>query len=282
MAQWRTLRLSEYRRQIRAAGRWPQSAAALALSLGLFTPTWAQDPADGSPTSESTQKETVFEDYLRFKQDVKQRTGLGFGFQYSLMHAQRAGTSLNENNYNLSGQFDFLLTWDLFGGRGRFNLYYMDLHQLGEIETSEFVKKNGLITPINDSDPVSMLRQLYYEHHFFKEKLILAGGKTEVLAVFGGNRYAGNDRRDFQALPLSNAAAKDRTFQSPGFFARVRPIDWLSLGSSVNSLNFSRGIPDKPFDVSDVYSIFNITLDPEIKTSLWILRSRISAKGSTG
>jgi len=128
-----------------------QHTFAAFLLVALITPVWAQendsneDAANTQASRASSQSQTLFEDYLNLKRVLKEKTGLDFGMKYSGMHMQRAGTSLSENNYNLTGQFDFTLQWDLFGGAGTFALYYMHLHLLGGVETSDFGVKNGLI-----------------------------------------------------------------------------------------------------------------------------------------
>lgn len=250
--------------------RLQQTFAAFLLVV-LITPIRAQendskeDEAKTQASQASTQSQTLFEDYLNLKGVLKEKTGLGFTLKYSGMHMQRAGTSLSENNYNLTGQFDVILGWDVFSGAGTFNFYYMHLHQLGGLTTTDFGNRNGIITPINDSDPNALLRQLFYQHRFLDERLAIGGGKVESVLLFTANRYVADDRFDFQALPLSNAAVKDRTFSSPGFFAIGRPADWLSIGASVNSLNFSTGIPKNFFDFSDIYSFLNITLEPSVR-----------------
>ena len=241
-----------------------QHTFAAFLLVVFTTPIWAQEKDSNENVANTHQSQTLFEDYLNLKRVLKEKTGLDFGMKYSGMHMQRAGTSLSENNYNLTGQFDFTLQWDLFGGAGTFALYYMHLHLLGGVETSDFGVKNGLITPINDSDPSALLRQIFYQHRFFSGNLLIAGGKTEPALLFSANRYAADDRVNFQALPLSGPAAKDRTFMTPGFFAIGRPTDWLSIGASVNSLNVSTGIPKDFFDFSAVYTFLNVTLEPSV------------------
>jgi hypothetical protein len=216
----------------------------------------------GEAAGEDSQ--TVIDDYFELKNTIAEKVNLDVGFKYSLMYQQRTGTSLSENNYDLNGQFDFYGSWSLFKDKGTLYWLYMHIHQLGGITTTEFGERNGNFTPINDSDPTSLLRVLMYRHRFFDGALELMGGKFEPLLLFGANRYAADDRVTFMVLPLSAPGAKDRTFSSPGGGVVVAPLDWLSLAATLNSLDFSSGISEDPFGKGEFYSILNATFTPTV------------------
>ena len=200
---------------------------------------------------------SAIDDYYALKDLLKERYGLNVGFKESVIFQQRLGTSLSDNNYNFNGQFDFDVSWDLFGGDGNFYFLYMNIHQVGGITTTAFGEKNGNITPINDSDPNALMRFLVYRHHLLDNRLTVMAGKFESLLLFAANRYAADDRTTFMALPLTAPAAKDRTFSSIGGAVIVQTLDWLSLGASINSLNASAGIPSDPFEDKGYYTIGN-------------------------
>ncbi len=207
---------------------------------------------------------TVYDDYRKLKDLLSDRYGVDVTINYSAMHMQRAGRSLSDSSHNLTGQLDLIGALRVFGGAGTFAVYYINVHQLGGITTSDFGTKNGLITPINDSDPAAYLRQLNYTHRFWDGTLELQVGKTEPAMVFAANRYAADDRARFQALPLAAPAVKDRTYASVGGFAIVRPVNWLSIGASLNDLRFSTGLPQDPLTGGDFYSFLNVTFEPTI------------------
>jgi len=200
---------------------------------------------------------SAMDDYYAFKAKLQDRYGLDVGFKESLIHQQRTGTSLNDQNYNFNGQFDFYGNLSVFGGKGSFYWLYMNIHQLGGITTTAFGERNGNITPINDSDPNSILRFLMYRHQFVDGKITAMVGKFEPLLLFAGNRYAADDRTTFMAQPLTSPAAKDRTFSSLGGGIIMQATSWLSLGGSLNSLDFSTGISGEPFGENGVYVIGN-------------------------
>lgn len=203
---------------------------------------------------------SAFDDYYALKENLLQNAGLDMGFKESLMFQQRTGTSLGERNYDLNGQFDFYADWSLFDGHGRFYGLYMNIHQLGGLTTTEFGQHNGNITPINDSDPSYMLRFLMYAHTFLDGRLTIMGGKFEPLLQFGANRFAADDRTTFHAMPLATAGVKDRTFSSLGGGVTFQVVDWLNLGASLNSLDFSSGISGEPFGENGYYSIVNASV----------------------
>ncbi len=221
---------------------------------GAVSPSFAQE------------RRTLINDYFRLKDTLSERYGLDAGFKYSVIHQQRLGTALGENNYNLNGQFDFYGNWKLFGGNGTFTWLYMHIHQLGGITTTAFGEKNGNITPINDSDPNALLRFLMYRHKLFDGVLELMGGKFEPLLLFAGNRYAADDRVTFMSAPLGGPGAKDRTFSSLGGAIIVNPLDWLSLAWSFNSLEYNTGIPKAVFDNGEFYTLINATFTSQIQS----------------
>ena len=223
-----------------------------AVGLVLATESWAQDDR------------SAIDDYYAFKASLKEKYGLDVGLKESLIHQQRTGTSLGDTNYNFNGQFDFHGTWSIFDGRGDFIWLYMNIHQLGGITTTAFGERNGNITPINDSDPNSLLRFLMYRHQFKNGTITALIGKFEALLLFAGNRYAADDRVTFMAQPLTAPAAKDRTFSSLGGGLIVQATPWLSLGATVNSLDFSTGISGEPFGENGFYVVGNASITSTI------------------
>ena len=135
----------------------------------------------------------------------------------------------------------------------------MHVDQLSGISTGEFGNRNGNITPITDSDKVSLLRQAWYRHSFLDEKLKLTFGKTEPLLAFAGlNRFAFDDRLNFMVVPMSNAAAKDRVSSTVGAIIEYHPSSWLSLYASVNDLDELAAGDQTPED-GKYYSVLNAT-----------------------
>jgi len=205
------------------------------------------------------------DDYFQMKESLSDHVGIDFGFNYSLIHLQRTGTSLSDANYNLHAQFDFYGAVRLFNDAGRFQWLYMNVHQLGGITTAAFSEKNGLITGTTDSDPVELLRAFFYQHRFWGERVMVMGGKIEPVLVFGGNRYAADDRERFMAVPLANAGVKDRTLSTIGALSTVRPLDWLTVGFSINELSSSAESPEHPLSDREVYTFAHATIHTDFE-----------------
>ena len=144
-------------------------------------------------------------------------------------------------NYVSNGEIDLIANYD-YGlknknwGKGKFLIYYMIVHPIAGLTTAGFGKLNGNITPINDSDPIELLRQFWYRHEFFKERLSVMFGITEPTLTFAVNRFAFNDRDKFMMVPLSNIPSKDRIGSAWGGLISFKILPWLSIGTSLNEL----------------------------------------------
>ena len=227
---------------------WPM------LLLVAFPPTIAQEleSNDGSPVFKST----PLDGYFAFKEDLLEETGVTWILKYSVMGVQRTDET-KDRSY--TEQTDIILSKNAFNDRGTFLAYYMDVDQISGISTSEFGNRNGNITPITDSDKVSLLRQAWYRHSFLNEQLKMTIGKTEPLLAFAGsNRFAFDDRVNFMVVPMSNVAAKDRVSSSAGAIIEYHPRPWLSLYASVNDLDEIAAGDQTPED-GKLYSMVNAT-----------------------
>jgi len=212
-----------------------QRKAALCLLLLFGCNGFAQEatsPDDRSPLFTTTPLDSFFD----FKEDLLERTGFTWMLKYSVMGVQRTDET-HDKSY--TGQLDVILKQEVFDSRGVFLAYYMDVKQISGVSTSEFGNRNGNITPITDSDQVSLLRQAWYQHKFLDEKLDVTLGKTEPLLSSVENRFAFDDRRNFYVAPMSTAAAKDRIASSYGTMIGFHPTPWFSLNVSVNELDES-------------------------------------------
>jgi hypothetical protein len=216
---------------------------------------------------------TPLSPYFDFKEKLHDRTGFGWLVQYSIIMQGRPDNPSEQDGYNVNGQLDLIGTFDLdlrkFGdawGKGRATVYYMHLHQIGGLTTTQFGNLNGNITPINDSDPVSFLRQAHYHHDFFDGRLSIMGGKTEPVLTFGTNRFAIDDRDKFMALPMATIAAKDRVVSSLGGLVIAKLLPWFHVGGSVNQLDPAKSDQSLPPELANAnfYSFANITLDFEV------------------
>ena len=234
------------------------SVIAVLLAGGGLALAQEPDSSDGSPLWKST----PLDGYFAFKEDVLEKTGFTWGLNYSAMGVQRTDETKDKS---FTGQTDVILSLDAFDNRGKFFAYYMHVDQLSGISTGEFGNRNGNITPITDSDKVSLLRQAWYRHSFLDEKLKLTFGQTEPLLAFAGlNRFAFDDRLNFMVVPMSNAGAKDRVSSSVGTIIEFHPSPWLSLYASVNDLDEIAAGDQTPED-GKYYSTINATfkLDSE-------------------
>jgi len=245
-----------------------QVAAAEQTKAGIEEPAASQNWTQRSPVF----PETPVSAYFDLKDQVHDASGFGWKVNYSIMVQGRPDNAFDDN-YNATGQLDLIGYVDLdfrrFGnnwGQGKVVAFYMHLHQLGGLTTSQFGEQNGNITPINDSDPVSFLRQAYYQHEFFDERVLIQGGKIEPPLIFGINRYAIDDREKFMVLPMSTIGAKDRVGSSPGGLISVKPLPWLSIGGSVNQLSPDDSAEPLPPDLAqaEIYAFANLTFDFEV------------------
>jgi len=231
-------------------GRFALSLLCLATgSLAL-----AQEPAsdDSSPLF----KKTFLDGYYDFKNELLEETGFTWMLNYSAMGVQRTDDTKDKS---YTGQTDIILSFDAFKKRGKCFVYYMDVQQLSGISTSEFGNRNGNITPITDSDAVSLLRQAWYRHSFLDERLNVTFGTTEPLLAFAGlNRFAFDDRKNFMVVPMANAGAKDRVSSSVGVMIEYHPNSWLSLYATLNELDEIAAGDQTPQD-GQFYSMINAT-----------------------
>ena len=212
--------------------------------------------ADGSPVF----SETPLDPYYEFKDRLLEKTGATWRVNYSMMSVQRTSATKDQT---ATGQLDLIGSLDVFSGNGKFLVYYMAVHQLAGISNPEFSERNGNITPLSDSDPVHFLRQAWYRHSFLDERLAVMGGKTEPLFLLAGNRFALDDRINFQALPLANVAAKDRTASAPGVLITVGPAKWLDVSYALNKLNPGSEVPEEHQSLR-YYSVFNTTFKVKV------------------
>lgn len=229
----------------------------------LGVPVWAD--SDESEEAEATDhspvfKETPLDPYYDFKDRLLEKTGATWHINYSMMSLQRTSATKDQT---ATGQLDLMGTWDVFSGNGNFTVFYMAVHQLAGINNAEFSQRNGNITPITDSDPVHFLRQAWYSHSFFDDRITVMGGKTEPLLSLGGNRFAQDDRINFQAVPLANVSAKDRVVSSPGGMITVGPSKWLDLAFAINKLSPVSDVPE-PLQELRLYYVVNATFKPNI------------------
>lgn len=258
-------------------------ACCIALAALLLAPTagaeQAKAGADEPQSSQSWMKrspvfpETPLSPYFDFKERLHDKTGFGWMINYSIMIQGRPNNPFDEKDYNSTGQADFIGYLDLdfrkFGnnwGQGKAVVFYIYLHQIGGLTTTQFGELNGNITPINDSDPAHFLRQAYYQHEFFDERLLVMGGLIEPPLVFGINRFAIDDRVKFMVLPMSSIGAKDRVASAPGGLVNLKLLPWLSIGGSVSQLapDDSEQNPPSELAHAEIYSFANITLDFEV------------------
>lgn len=245
------------------------AAEAEQTEAGADKPQAAQSWTKRSPVF----PETPFSPYFDFKERLHDKTGFGWTINYSIITQGRPDNSFDQKDYNANGQADFIGFLDLdfrrFGnnwGEGKAVVYYMYLHQIGGLTTTQFGELNGNITPINDSDPVHFLRQAYYQHEFFDGRLLIQGGKIEPPLVFGMNRYAIDDRDKFMVLPMASIGAKDRVASSPGGLMSVKVLPWLSVGGSVNQLAPDDSVQNPPpaSTGTEIFAFANLTLDFEV------------------
>ncbi len=216
---------------------------------------------------------TPLSSYFDFKTKVHDNTGLSWLVNYSIITQGRPDNPFGGENYGANGQFDAIALFDLdlerFGdawGEGQAFVYYMYIHQIGGLTTTQFGNLNGNITPINDSDPVHFLRQAWYRHDFLADRLRIMGGKTEPTLIFGDNRYAFDDRDKFMVVPMATVGAKDRVVSSPGGLVIAKVLPWLHLGGSVNDLDPDKSDQILPPELSgaNFYAYANLTLDFEV------------------
>jgi hypothetical protein len=242
----------------RRVSGWCRSGTGIILAI-LLVVTGVANSAETTRTagedSSPLFNTSLLDSYFAYKEQVHEDTGFSWAVNYSMMQRQRTDATKEKT---ATGQLDLIGSLDVFSGRGKFFAFYMDIQQLNGISNSEFSSRNGNITHITDSDEVSFLRQAWYRHNFLDDRFRVVAGRTEPLAVFGGNRFAGDDRTQFQAVPLSAVTAKDRTTSAPGVYVQGEPLPWLSLGLSANELSPAS---DAPVAVQDYryYYIFNVT-----------------------
>jgi hypothetical protein len=231
------------------------------------------EAAENWTTDSPVFSKTPISPYFDFKEQVHEKTGLTWMVNYSIMTQGRPENPYKEADYNSTGQLDLIgivdfdfrkVDEDL--GKGKAVVFYMYLHQIGGLTTSDFGELNGNITPINDSNPVHFLRQAYYQHEFFDDRLLIMGGIIEPPLVFAINRFAIDDRVNFMALPMATIGAKDRIGSSAGGLIKVKVLPWLSLGASLNELTPDESEHPFPPDLveSKYYSFLNLTLDLEV------------------
>ena len=247
-------------------------SAAIAQALPDETAVEEPEANESWATRSPVFPTTPLDPYFELKDRIHDRTGITWMVNYVILGQGRPGNKI-DNNYGFNGQLNLIPILDLdfrkFGnawGKGQALVYYLNVHQIAGLTTTQFGEVNGNLTPINDSDPIHFLRQAWYRHDFFDERLQIMGGKTEPVVTFTSNRFAFDDQVKFMALPLSNVAAKDRVASSPGGLMVVKPLPWISLGGSVNHLKPDDSDNEVPPELRDAsyYAFANLTLDFEV------------------
>ena len=192
--------------------------------------------------------------YFAKKEQIHEDTGFTWNINYSVMGVKRTNGTKDQH---FTGQLDLMGSLSLFKNKGQLAAYYMDIQQISGITNEEFSNRNGNLIQISDSDPVSFLRQFWYAHKFLDDKLTLTGGITEPTLVFAPNRFAADDRANFQMVPLSTVAAKDRLGGSEGLMVSYKVNDNWFFGTSANTLNSSLDNPT--IEELRAYYMFNVT-----------------------
>ena len=197
--------------------------------------------------------------YFNFKDRVKERIGFGWNLDYSIIGQTRVVNPYETENYVSNGEIDLIANYDYAlknenWGKGKFLIYYMIVHPIAGLTTAGFGELNGNITAINDSDPIELLRQFWYGHEFFKERLSVMVGITEPILSFAVNRFAFNDRDKFMMVPFSNIPSKDRIGSDWGGLISFKIFPWLSIGGGLNELTEER----KYYSFSNATFEFNL------------------------
>lgn len=154
-------------------------------------------------------------------------------------------------------KIDFSIAQELFNGKGEFFANYINIHQVAGINSEEFAKRNGNLININDSDPRNEWDQFWYAHKFADDRLTITVGKTDPVYGFAENRFADNDRVNFQMAPLPTVVATDRLTGSRGIKATFELNENWIFGVSANKIPSS--LKNPRFNDLRSYYLLNAT-----------------------
>jgi carbohydrate-selective porin OprB len=210
--------------------------------------------------------------YTDLKQWSRTNLKLDFGFQYSVMY-QRATGSRDPQDVAV-GDLDFFGQWRLVDtpdfGKGELGFLVEYRHNITDNNVREFSDAVGTEYATNNwniagSDRFAV-RQLWWEHRFADDALIVTFGKLRARSYYNGNRFANSTGTQFFSQPFS----ANRTVRFPqdglGLNARVTLSELIYVTAGFQDANSS--VTKTGFDTfgdGDFFSAVEVGLTPEFE-----------------
>lgn len=171
--------------------------------------------------------------YFDFKTSLGERAGVHYVIEYAPLFQ----TQLDGGAGNTAGdEANFILKWTPTGAqennKGGLIAWYQFQNTFTERNTSEFMQRMGVLSPLNGgvsgegNDSAEFLQHFAWEQHM-GERWRLMVGKLTSRVLLNLNRYAVSDREDFFSPMLVNNPVVPYTGRlGLGAFAEYRAEQW--------------------------------------------------------
>jgi porin len=171
----------------------------------------------------------VLDAQMYLKEELNIDLGVSWTVIFQAATGDRADDELAVSN------FDFFGRWRLLEG-GTLGFKLRDRRNFNDGNSAKFAAGTGSIWRTNDSlvtDDFTALIQLWWQHRFFEERLVLTLGKIDFSAYFNQNRFADSDDRMFMSQPLSTNPVRRFPGNGLGIALTVSPSDefYLAIGA---------------------------------------------------
>ncbi|MHC4383332.1 MAG: carbohydrate porin [Planctomycetota bacterium] len=214
----------------------------------------------------------ILEPYTALKEWSHTNLRLDFGFQYTILY-QRATGSRDPQDVAV-GDFDFFGQWHLFDtpdlGQGNVGFLVEYRHNITDNNVREFSNAVGTEYATNNwniagSDRFAV-RQLWWEHRFAEDALIVTFGKLRARSYYNGNNYANSTGTQFFSQPFAANPAVQFPQDGLGLNVRVRPSELFYVTAGFQDANSE--VTETGFDTfgdGDFFSAAEFGLTPELE-----------------
>ena len=234
---------------------------------------------EDSDPRESRAPPLLGEDFLQrwtaFKADIREKTGFAFSLAYAyvLQHGSSSSTSLTGS----SGQFEFNFTWDVIGRdgmgqRGYFGGKLENRHRVfSDTAAQSVAPMAGAVWTgaLGYGEQDWSFPELWYEHHFVRDRFLVRVGKINPFAVFDFYKYK-SPRTGFISQPQTFNPTIAYPPSALGIGAGARLTNGVYAAAGVFDAN---GVPTKAgfntlFEDGELFTIADLGWAPDFVDGL--------------
>lgn len=199
-----------------------------------------QDYADpGTKTGHVAMRSVIgaLQPYFDAKQDLQARTGINYIIEYAPLYQKHMDGS---GGSTAGDEANFILKWSpeatLGRDRGALLAWYQYQNTWTERNTSEFMQRMGVLSPLNGgvsgpgNQSTEFLQHFAWEYRA-SDAWSFMFGKMTTRALMNLNRFAVSDREDFFSPMLVNNPVVHYTARlGLGAFGRYQADEWYLAG----------------------------------------------------